>query len=82
MIVRLNDDQPTVTVEAASSKHRWKVILPLHPELVVLVREWMRGGTGSAALSKNRAEEDLADDSVTHELVSRTDRQAHLLSGD
>jgi site-specific recombinase XerD len=40
---RLDDDQPTVTVEAACSKHRRKDVLPLHPELVAMVREWIRG---------------------------------------
>ncbi len=39
---RLDDPQPTVTVEAACSKHRRKDVLPLHPELVALVREWVR----------------------------------------
>ena len=40
---KLNDDQPTVTVEAACSKHRRKDVLPMHPELVAMVREWMCG---------------------------------------
>ncbi len=34
---------PTLTVEAASSKHRRKDVLPLHPELVPLLREWLTG---------------------------------------
>ena len=33
---------PTLTVEAKFSKHRRKDILPLHPELVVLLRDWLR----------------------------------------
>ena len=39
---RLDDDQPTLTVEAACSKHRRKDTLPMHPELVSMVREWVR----------------------------------------
>ena len=31
---------PTVTVEAASSKHRKKDVLPLHPEVVALLTGW------------------------------------------
>jgi len=34
---------PTVTVEAACSKHRRKDVLPLHPELVVMLCGWLRG---------------------------------------
>jgi integrase len=34
---------PTVTVEAACSKHRRKDVLPLHPNLVVMVRAWIKG---------------------------------------
>ena len=33
----------TVTVEAACSKHRRKDVLPLHPELVILLRQWLKG---------------------------------------
>lgn len=32
---------PTLTVEAACSKHRKKDVLPLHPELVKMVRIWL-----------------------------------------
>lgn len=32
-----------MTVEAATSKHRKKDVLPLHPELVVALREWLQG---------------------------------------
>lgn len=39
----LDAPQPTVTVEAASSKHRQKDVLPLHPELVVMLRDWLKG---------------------------------------
>jgi site-specific recombinase XerD len=38
---RLNESPPTVTVEAACSKHRRKDVLPLHPELVAQVRGWL-----------------------------------------
>lgn len=39
---KLDDAQPTLTVDAACSKHRRKYTLPMHPELVALVREWVR----------------------------------------
>ena len=38
----LESNPPTVTVEAATSKHRKKDVLPLHPELVVALREWLQ----------------------------------------
>lgn len=39
----LNGNPPTVTVEAACSKHRRKDVLPLHEELVSSLREWLVG---------------------------------------
>jgi site-specific recombinase XerC len=39
----LGAGQPTVTVEAACSKHRRKDVLPLHPLLVELLPSWMVG---------------------------------------
>ena len=39
----LDADLPTVTVEAACSKHRHKDVLPLHPELVAELRLWLDG---------------------------------------
>jgi hypothetical protein len=38
---RLDDSPPTVTVAAAISKHRRKDVLPLHPELVSQLRQWL-----------------------------------------
>ena len=38
---RLDASPPTVTVEAACSKHRRKDVLPLHPELVSELRGWL-----------------------------------------
>jgi integrase len=38
----LKSDPPTVTVEATASKHRRKDVLPLHPELVVMLRQWLK----------------------------------------
>ena len=44
---KLDDAQPTLKVKAACSKHRREDTLPMHPELVILVREWVSGlGTG------------------------------------
>ena len=39
---RLDDDQPILKVAAACSKHRREDTLPMHPELVGMVREWVR----------------------------------------
>ena len=38
---QLDATPPTIIVEAACSKHRRKDVLPLHPDLVVLLREWL-----------------------------------------
>jgi len=38
----LDGSPPTVTVQAACSKHRRKDVLPLHPELVVMLRAWLK----------------------------------------
>jgi integrase len=37
----LEASQPTLTVQAGTSKHRRKDVLPLHPALVRLVRPWL-----------------------------------------
>ncbi len=37
----LRGNPPTITVEAACSKHRRKDVLPLHAELVPLLNEWI-----------------------------------------
>ncbi len=39
----LDASPPTLTVEAAHSKHRRKDTLPLHSELVSMLREWLVG---------------------------------------
>lgn len=36
----LESDLPKVTVDASCSKHRRKDVLPLHPELVALLKDW------------------------------------------
>lgn len=38
---QLDGHSPTVTLEAAYSKHRRKDVLPLHPDLVPRLREWL-----------------------------------------
>lgn len=38
---KLGGEHPTVTVDAACSKHRREDVLPLHPDLLVLLREWL-----------------------------------------
>ena len=38
---QLDDETPTLTLEARDSKHRKKDVLPLHPQLVTLLRQWL-----------------------------------------
>ena len=38
---QMDAPQPTLTVEAACSKHRREDVLPLHPELIDLLKEWL-----------------------------------------
>ncbi len=38
---QLEEDPATLTVDAACSKHRRKDVLPLHPDLVVMLGEWL-----------------------------------------
>lgn len=38
----LSAESPTVTVEAACSKHRRLDVLPLHPDLVVMLKVWLK----------------------------------------
>jgi len=47
---RLDAAPATVTVEAAFSKHRRKDVLPLHPALVAMLREWLAGMADSEKL--------------------------------
>lgn len=47
---RLDDDPPTVTVDAAGSKHRREVALPHHPDLVAIFRQWLPGTAPDAKL--------------------------------
>ena len=46
----LDDKQPTVSVQAACSKHRKFDVLPLHPELVAMLRSWLKGMKKSSPL--------------------------------
>ncbi len=39
----LDATPPTVTVAATASKHRQEDVLPLHPELAAMLRQWLRG---------------------------------------
>ncbi len=49
----LDTEQPTVTVEAACSKHRRKDVLPLHADLVGMLPEWLVGLTPAEKLFPN-----------------------------
>lgn len=46
----LTANPPTLTVEAGSSKHRKKDVLPLHPELVEQLPRWLEGLSPNAKL--------------------------------
>jgi integrase len=39
----LDHAPPTLTLAAVNSKHRRKDVLPLHPELAVMLRDWLKG---------------------------------------
>ncbi len=39
----LNATPPTLTVAATASKHRQEDVLPLHPDLVAMLRVWLKG---------------------------------------
>lgn len=39
----LKSNPQTLTVEAANSKHKKKDVLPLHPDLVAVLPEWLKG---------------------------------------
>jgi integrase len=39
----LDSEEPTLTIAAASSKHRREDVLPIHPEFVETLREWLCG---------------------------------------
>ncbi len=47
---KLSATPATVTVEAACSKHRRKDVMPLHPELVVILPSWLKGMKPDAKL--------------------------------
>ncbi len=46
----LQSNPPAVTIEAAHSKHRQKDVLPLHPELVIMLHSWLDGMEGDQVL--------------------------------
>jgi site-specific recombinase XerC len=46
----LQSNPPTVTVQAAFSKHRRMDVLPLHPEFVAMLRAWLHGLDPDAVL--------------------------------
>lgn len=47
---KLDENPPTVTVDAACSKHRRVDVLPLHPSLVEMLRGWVKGVAATARL--------------------------------
>jgi hypothetical protein len=57
---RLDDDPPTLAVEAADSKHRRKDLLPLHHDLVAKLRGWLVGLKPSDKLFPGLAKKDTA----------------------
>ncbi len=46
----LDADTPSVTVEAAYSKHKRRDTVPLHPDLTATLRSWLAGKGGGALL--------------------------------
>jgi len=49
----LNGNPATVTVQAACSKHRRKDVLPLHDDLVAMLKEWLPGKAEGEVLFPN-----------------------------
>lgn len=71
---RLEDNPPTLTIEASRSKHRKKDVLPLHPQLLEELRIWTKGmkakeflfpGLGSKKLSE-MVQRDLRDAGIPY----------------
>jgi integrase len=58
---KLDDNPPTVTVEAKRSKHRKKDVLPLHQELVSLLRVWLKGMPSDQPLFPGLARKKLSN---------------------
>ena len=50
---QLDQDTPTLTVEAKDSKHRKKDVIPLHSTLVTLLRKWLPEYASSQPLFPN-----------------------------
>jgi len=57
----LNAKPPTVTVEAAYSKHRRKDVQPLRPDVADMMRQYLRGRTPGKILWPGSWDEDAAD---------------------
>jgi integrase len=55
----LTSEPRTLTIEAASSKHRKQDVLPLHPDLVACLSEWLFGLEPSEKLFPNLARKEL-----------------------
>ena len=51
----LDGNPPTVTVEAACSKHRRTDVLPLNPELVQMLKKWLAGASEDAVFFPKHA---------------------------
>jgi site-specific recombinase XerD len=47
---KLDEDPAKLTVEATISKHRKMDVLPLHPDLVIMLREWIQGRASNEKL--------------------------------
>ncbi len=59
---KLAGDPPTLTVEAACSKHRKQDTLPIHPELLPLLRDWLPSLRPDEPLfPRLEAQKDVAD---------------------
>ncbi len=66
---KLDDEPPTVTVQAAYSKHRRQDVLPLHPSLVSLIRPWLADKpTGARTWPGKWAKDKQAGAMLKHDL--------------
>jgi integrase len=68
---KLNDEPPTVTVQAAYSKHRRQDVLPLHASQVSLIRPWLAGKpAGTRSWPGKRAKDKKADAMLQYNLAA------------
>ena len=70
----LTEPEQTVTVQAAYSKHRREDVLPLHPELSVIITDWIAGKPTDERLWAGS----WAEKRLGHKLIKRDMQEAGL----